>query len=173
MPRRASGKVGLLLGILLMFGCASPPPTTALDEERLFYSEEEIDALFAATEFQPVLKVQDFPEPVEGWIGFMANRGEPFNLGCLRSEDLPSKGLIFGGRSENKVFLLFYQGAGVVGFSRLCEAYEITGATAREVPIEGCFRKSRQDTLVYLKHLLQDWPEATRDPVASNPKPGA
>jgi hypothetical protein len=178
-PLRAFGTFGLLLGALFVFGCALESDWVEPDWARPVYSEEEIEALFAGTDFQPIRKVQDVPEPVQTasrdqdptltfFSPFMANPGEPFNWGDVVSPGLASKRLIFGGRSANRVFLYFEQG-GYGGPVALCEAYETTGATARQVPIENFWRNSKQDDLVYLKHLMQDWPEATRDPVASNP----
>ena len=171
------GKFGLLFSTLVAFGCAPVPTSTDFDWAYQLYDEEEIEALFAGTEFRQVREVQDIPEPVQtalrgrSPLPLMANPGEPFNYSDVISRDLAIRRLIFGGRSGGKVFLLFEQG----GFAAHvdCRAYEIRADTAHRASIEGCITKSEQAILVYLKHLMQDWPEATRDPVASNPKPGA
>lgn len=176
--RRTIGTFGLLLGALLVFGCALESDWVEPDGwVRPVYSEEEIEALFAGTDFHPIRKVQDIPEPVQTasrdqdliFSPFMANPGEPFNWSDALSPGLATKRLIFGGRSANRVFLYFEQG----GFAPYldCAAYEIVGATAREVPIGKFLEYSKQDTLASLKRLMQDWPAAKQDAAASNSKP--
>lgn len=177
---RVFGVSCLLLGALLVLGCASESDWVEPDWAGPVYSEEEIKVLFAGTDFDPVRKVEDVPEPVQTasrnqdptltfFAPFMANPGEPFNWSDVKSPGLASKRLIFGGRSANRVFLYFEQG-GYTGPVARCEAYEMKGATARQVPIENFWRNSKQDDLVYLRHLIQNWPEATQDSAASSPK---
>ena len=96
----------VFVSVIALTGCAiaqekTPPKQASLDQ---------IDQAFLKSNFEMVYTVEEVPKEVAEQIRPIANPSEPYNDSDMMNPNLPSKRIVFGGKSQQFVFILCDQG---------------------------------------------------------------
>jgi hypothetical protein len=92
------------VSVIAFAGCATNQPS--LKQASL----DQIDQAFLKSNFEMVYTVEALPKKVAEQIRPIANPSEPYNSSDLMDPNLPSRRIVFGGTSQQFVFVLCDQG---------------------------------------------------------------